>query len=96
MFGPVFSDPPLLLLSPIHLLIEQSLGGKLHVHSLVYFLSWESACDQHRANQHCPGRGSGAMQPHKTIRGEWKLPLQALTSARLDTDRSHKTDIYCL
>ncbi|CAI9562719.1 unnamed protein product [Staurois parvus] len=32
--------------------------------SLVYiakevFFSWESACDQHRANQHCPGRGQG-------------------------------------
>ncbi|CAI9574764.1 unnamed protein product [Staurois parvus] len=21
-----------------------------------FFLSWESACDQHRANQHCPDR----------------------------------------
>ncbi|CAI9545295.1 unnamed protein product [Staurois parvus] len=24
----------------------------------VYF-SWESACHQHRANQHCPDRGQG-------------------------------------
>ncbi|CAI9542106.1 unnamed protein product [Staurois parvus] len=31
------------------------------------------------------------MQPHRTIRGECKLFLQALTSAQLDTDRSHKT-----
>ncbi|CAI9561304.1 unnamed protein product, partial [Staurois parvus] len=21
-----------------------------------FFFSWESACDQHRANQHCPDR----------------------------------------
>ncbi|CAI9620402.1 unnamed protein product [Staurois parvus] len=27
MFDPVFSDPPLPLLSPIHLLIEKSLGA---------------------------------------------------------------------
>ncbi|CAI9548849.1 unnamed protein product, partial [Staurois parvus] len=24
-----------------------------------FFFSWESACDQHRANQHCPERGQG-------------------------------------
>ncbi|CAI9612572.1 unnamed protein product, partial [Staurois parvus] len=35
MFDPVFSDLPLLLLSPICLLIEQDLGGKLHMLSLV-------------------------------------------------------------
>ncbi|CAI9620169.1 unnamed protein product [Staurois parvus] len=35
MFDPVFSDPLLLLLFPIHLLIEQSLGGKLHMLSLM-------------------------------------------------------------
>ncbi|CAI9554970.1 unnamed protein product [Staurois parvus] len=28
--------------------------------SLVFFFSWESACDQHRANQHCPARGQGS------------------------------------
>ncbi|CAI9560530.1 unnamed protein product [Staurois parvus] len=37
MFAPVFSDPPLLLLCLIHLLIEQSLEGKLHMLSLVFF-----------------------------------------------------------
>ncbi|CAI9576042.1 unnamed protein product, partial [Staurois parvus] len=58
-FDSVLSDPPLLLF-PFHLLIEQSLGGKLHVLSLVFFFSWESACDQHRANQHCSGRGQGS------------------------------------
>ncbi|CAI9607453.1 unnamed protein product [Staurois parvus] len=32
----------------------------LHILSLVcFFFSWESACDQHRANQHCPDRGQG-------------------------------------
>ncbi|CAI9570858.1 unnamed protein product [Staurois parvus] len=31
------------------------------------------------------------MQPHRTVRGEWKLLLHALTSALLDTERSHKT-----
>ncbi|CAI9569687.1 unnamed protein product, partial [Staurois parvus] len=35
LFYHIFSDPPLLLLSPIHLMIEQSLGGKLHMLSLV-------------------------------------------------------------
>ncbi|CAI9588527.1 unnamed protein product [Staurois parvus] len=34
MFDPVFSDP-LLLLSPINPLIEQSLGGKLYILSFV-------------------------------------------------------------
>ncbi|CAI9613835.1 unnamed protein product, partial [Staurois parvus] len=36
--------------------------------------------DQHRDNQRCPDRGA-----------ERKLLLQALASAVLDTDRSHKT-----
>ncbi|CAI9618784.1 unnamed protein product [Staurois parvus] len=45
MFDPVFSDLPLLLLSPIHLLIEQSIGGNLHMLNLVciareVFFSW--------------------------------------------------------
>ncbi|CAI9591348.1 unnamed protein product [Staurois parvus] len=36
----------------------------LHMFSLVciareVFFSWESACDQHRANQHCSDRGQG-------------------------------------
>ncbi|CAI9623568.1 unnamed protein product [Staurois parvus] len=35
MFNPVFSDLPLLPLSLTHLLMEQSLGGKLHMLSLV-------------------------------------------------------------
>ncbi|CAI9554399.1 unnamed protein product [Staurois parvus] len=35
MFDPVFSDHPFLPQSPIHLLIEQSLGCKLHMLSLV-------------------------------------------------------------
>ncbi|CAI9609771.1 unnamed protein product [Staurois parvus] len=35
LFDPDFSDPPLRLLSPVHLLIEQSLGGKLQMLSLV-------------------------------------------------------------
>ncbi|CAI9618507.1 unnamed protein product [Staurois parvus] len=88
MFDPVVSDPPLLLLFPTHFLIEQSLGAKLHILSLVCFFSWESACDQHIANMHCPDRGSGVMHPP---RAERRLLLQALASARLDTDRSHKT-----
>ncbi|CAI9553776.1 unnamed protein product [Staurois parvus] len=25
----------------------------------VFYFSWESACDQHRDNQHCPDRGQG-------------------------------------
>ncbi|CAI9563115.1 unnamed protein product [Staurois parvus] len=27
------------------------------------FFSWESACDQHRANEHCTDRGSGILHP---------------------------------
>ncbi|CAI9615877.1 unnamed protein product [Staurois parvus] len=46
MFDPVFSDSLLLLLSPIHLLIEQTPEGKLYMLSLVciagkLFFSWE-------------------------------------------------------
>ncbi|CAI9532499.1 unnamed protein product, partial [Staurois parvus] len=41
---------------------------------------WESACDQHRANQHSPDRGLGVLHPP---RAERKLLLQALTSALL-------------
>ncbi|CAI9556808.1 unnamed protein product [Staurois parvus] len=26
---------------------------------VLFFFSWESACDQHRANQHCPDRSQG-------------------------------------
>ncbi|CAI9534177.1 unnamed protein product [Staurois parvus] len=47
-----------------------------------------SVCDQHRANQHCSGRGSRVSHPPTAER---KLLLQALTSALLDIDRSHKT-----
>ncbi|CAI9613454.1 unnamed protein product, partial [Staurois parvus] len=54
------------------------------------FFSWGSACDQHRANQHCPDRGSGILHPP---RAERKLLLQALTSVLLNTDRSHKTSL---
>ncbi|CAI9546912.1 unnamed protein product [Staurois parvus] len=43
-----------------------------------FFFSWESACDQHRANQHCPDRGSGLSHPP---RAERKLLPHALTSA---------------
>ncbi|CAI9582585.1 unnamed protein product [Staurois parvus] len=45
-----------------------------------FFFSWESACDQHRANQHCSGRGSGVLHPP---RAERKLFLQVLTSSLL-------------
>ncbi|CAI9542877.1 unnamed protein product [Staurois parvus] len=51
-------------------------------------ISRESACNQHRANLHYPDRGSGVLHPP---RAERKLLLQAVTSALLDTDRSHKT-----
>ncbi|CAI9613934.1 unnamed protein product, partial [Staurois parvus] len=62
MFDPVFPDPPLLL-SPIHLLIVQRYRGhSAHAQFNVYcyrvFFLLEGACDQHKANQHCPDRGS--------------------------------------
>ncbi|CAI9556672.1 unnamed protein product, partial [Staurois parvus] len=53
---PLFSDLPLLPLSPNYLLIEQRFGVTLHKLSLVC-IARESECDQHRANQHCPVRG---------------------------------------
>ncbi|CAI9532982.1 unnamed protein product [Staurois parvus] len=46
------------------------------------FFSWKSACDQHRANQHCPDRGQGFCI---------LLEQKALTSALLNTDKNHKT-----
>ncbi|CAI9607749.1 unnamed protein product [Staurois parvus] len=52
-----------------------------------FFFPWKSACDQHRANQYCPDRGQGI----SILLEQKKLLLQALTSAGLDTDRSHKT-----
>ncbi|CAI9575913.1 unnamed protein product [Staurois parvus] len=60
MFDPVLSDPPLLPVSPKYLLIEQNLGASCtcSVWCVLQesFFPWESACDQHRANQHCPKR----------------------------------------
>ncbi|CAI9599776.1 unnamed protein product, partial [Staurois parvus] len=52
-----------------------------------FFFLWEGACDQHRANQHCPDKRSGVLHPPRAKR----KPLQALTSALLNTYRSHKT-----
>ncbi|CAI9612559.1 unnamed protein product, partial [Staurois parvus] len=52
-------------MSTSYLLIRQTEPvALLHMLSLVciardFFFSWESSCDQHRANQHCPDRGSG-------------------------------------
>ncbi|CAI9554130.1 unnamed protein product [Staurois parvus] len=51
----------------------------MHMLSLVC-IARESTCDQHRANQHCPDRGSGVWHPS---RAERKLLLQALTSVLL-------------
>ncbi|CAI9585684.1 unnamed protein product [Staurois parvus] len=45
-----------------------------------FFFSWESACDQHRANQHCPDRGQGFCI---LLEQKEKLLLQALTSSLL-------------
>ncbi|CAI9561643.1 unnamed protein product, partial [Staurois parvus] len=52
-------------LSPSYFLIRHMCGDALHMVRLVciarefFFFSWKSACDQHRANQHCPDRGQG-------------------------------------
>ncbi|CAI9575569.1 unnamed protein product [Staurois parvus] len=53
----------------------------------VFFFSSDSESDQHRANQHCSDRGKGfcVLLEHK------KSLIQALTSALLNTNRSHKT-----
>ncbi|CAI9564700.1 unnamed protein product [Staurois parvus] len=34
------------------------------------FFVGKGTCDQDRANQHCPDRGSGVMQPQRTVRAE--------------------------
>ncbi|CAI9585963.1 unnamed protein product [Staurois parvus] len=61
LFDPDFSDP-FLPVSPCYLLIRPiSCGVTLHMINLVCiargFFSWESAYDQHKANEHCPNRG---------------------------------------
>ncbi|CAI9550481.1 unnamed protein product [Staurois parvus] len=56
--------------------------------SLVCSFFFFLACDQHRANQHCPDRSQGFCNPP---REERKLILQDLTCALLDSDRSTKT-----
>ncbi|CAI9601789.1 unnamed protein product [Staurois parvus] len=61
-------------------------GYTLHMLS---FFSLESACDQHRANPHCSDRGQAfcillEQKENSTL-------LQALTSAQLNTEGSHKT-----
>ncbi|CAI9558965.1 unnamed protein product, partial [Staurois parvus] len=53
------SNPPLLPVSPSYLLIRHIVcSHSSHAQFDVYF-SWESACDQHRANQHCLERNQG-------------------------------------
>ncbi|CAI9593630.1 unnamed protein product, partial [Staurois parvus] len=66
LFDPVFSAPALVQMSMSYLLIRQTEPAALmHMLSLVciardvFFFFWESACDQYRANQHCPDRGQG-------------------------------------
>ncbi|CAI9590397.1 unnamed protein product [Staurois parvus] len=59
----------------------------VHIAREVFISSWENACDQHRANQHCADRGQGYCI---LLEQNVKL-LRALTCALLDTDRSHKT-----
>ncbi|CAI9557037.1 unnamed protein product [Staurois parvus] len=68
LFDPDFSDPPLLPVHPFYLLIRHIVWRhSAHAQFGVYllervFISWDSVF-QHRANQHCPVRGSGVMQP---------------------------------
>ncbi|CAI9561219.1 unnamed protein product [Staurois parvus] len=74
LFDPVFSDPSLPPQSPIHLLIVQSSRNQTTQFGVYcsrgFFILWEGACDQQMANQRCPDRGSGLMQPHRTVRAE--------------------------
>ncbi|CAI9545033.1 unnamed protein product [Staurois parvus] len=87
MFDPLFSDPPILPMSPIYLLIEQRLRGKLHMLSLVFFFL---------GRVHVISTGQSALSRQRShvlhpSRAERKLLLQALASTGLETDRSHKT-----
>ncbi|CAI9620253.1 unnamed protein product [Staurois parvus] len=60
VFYPVLSDPPLLPMSPSYLLIRHCVESLCTCSvwcvllKRFFFFSWNSACDQHRANQHCP------------------------------------------
>ncbi|CAI9591301.1 unnamed protein product [Staurois parvus] len=56
--------------------------------SLVVYFFRECACDQHRTNQHCPGRGRGSCI---LLEQNENYPYKLLTCALLDTDRSNKT-----
>ncbi|CAI9591877.1 unnamed protein product [Staurois parvus] len=56
------------------------------------FFGGKGACVQHRANQHRPDRGSGV---NPRFQRKMKTPPTRLTSAQLNTDRRHKTAIYC-
>ncbi|CAI9562083.1 unnamed protein product [Staurois parvus] len=46
-------------------------GDTMHMLCLVCsardFFGGEGACNEHNVNQRCPERGSGVMQPHKTV-----------------------------
>ncbi|CAI9550366.1 unnamed protein product [Staurois parvus] len=63
LFDPDLYDPPSSsapLLSPDNTFCVETLCTcSVWCVLLERFFSWESACDQHRANQHCPDRGNG-------------------------------------
>ncbi|CAI9553015.1 unnamed protein product [Staurois parvus] len=45
-------------MSRSYLLIRQTEPVAI-LHMLSFFFSWEGACDQHRANQHCADKDQG-------------------------------------
>ncbi|CAI9579745.1 unnamed protein product, partial [Staurois parvus] len=57
-FDPDFSDHPLLTVPPTYLLIRH-IGVETLCTCSVWCVLLESACDQPRANHHCPERGQG-------------------------------------
>ncbi|CAI9580052.1 unnamed protein product, partial [Staurois parvus] len=58
-FVPDFYDLPLLPVSPYYLLIRHIVWRHCTCSIWCFFFPWESACDQHKANQHCRDRGQG-------------------------------------
>ncbi|CAI9568306.1 unnamed protein product, partial [Staurois parvus] len=57
-FDPDFSDPPLLPVTPL-LSLDKTYRVESFCTCSVWCVLLEGACDQHRANQHCPDRGQG-------------------------------------
>ncbi|CAI9581784.1 unnamed protein product [Staurois parvus] len=55
-----------------------------------FFFSWEIACDQHRANQHCPDRGLEVSHPPRAE----KTPPTNFNQCSADADEKRYLAVY--